>query len=60
MRASLNVKRKIYENLKERAVQQATWIMLRMKVMLFQHLVMKKIFYENHTALQLLKKLEEE
>lgn len=47
-RASLNVKKKMFDKLKESAVQQATWMMLRLKVILYQHLALKKIFMENH------------
>jgi hypothetical protein len=57
---SLNVKRKVYDRLKEQVTQQATWIMLKVKVMLFQHLVLKKMFFENHSSFKQLQEWESE
>lgn len=54
VRASLNVKKKMFDKLKESAVQQATWMMLRLKVILYQHLALKKIFKENDELLRIL------
>lgn len=48
LRAGLNMKKKLFESVRERTSQQATWMLLRIRALLLQHLVMKKIFLENH------------
>lgn len=50
LRASLSMKRKLFESVRERASQQTTWMLLRLKALLLQHLVMKKIFLDNNKA----------
>lgn len=56
----MNVRRKVFESLKERTGQQATWMLLRMKGLLLQHLVMKKIFMDNDKNYQEMKTAEQE
>jgi hypothetical protein len=56
VRLSQNLKKKIYENLREKASNQSTWIFMRLRVLLFQHLAIKKILLDNHAAMGKLKK----
>jgi hypothetical protein len=59
LRASLSMKRKLFENVRERTCQQATWMLLRLKALLLQHLVMKKIFLDNNKTFLELREAEE-
>jgi hypothetical protein len=53
------MKKKLFESGRDRAGQQATWMLLRIKALLLQHLAMKKIFLENHKTYLEMKEAEE-
>lgn len=55
-----NLKKKAYDNIKEKAQGQATWIFMRMKILLLQHLVIKKILFDNIVIIENMRKEESE
>lgn len=46
MRASLRIKTKFHETSKGKAVSQTRWLFLKLKVLLSQHIVVKKLLFD--------------
>lgn len=52
MRASLRVKTKFHETSKVKAINQTNWLFLKLKVILSQHIVLKKLLFDTFDQLK--------